>query len=218
MLTYMPGLLLLLAWALALALRRAVGQGRLRHLLPWLATLTALWSATSALGWNFTTQGVSRYALYAAPPMLLLVANELRALPRLPKSTLACIVVAFGLQVWVHATFGWFDYHGHNARHHNIVAGYVLQHWPRFYNPPPEMFCTRTLGTRCFVDPDTGLVREEHLPAVFVDDHGKPKKALAVSCDPERLLKAANWTTDQRATIRKRLSVCSERVPVYVNF
>jgi hypothetical protein len=218
MLTYMPGLLLLLAWALALALWRAVAQRRLRHLLPWLATLAALWSATSALGWNFQTQGVSRYALYAAPPMLLLVASELRARPSLSTSTLACVVVAFGLQAWVHATFGWFEYRGDRNSQHNIVAEYVLQHWPRFYNPPPEIFCARTLRARCYVDLVTGLVREEHLPVVFINDAGKPTKALAVSCDPERLLAAANWTTDQQAAIRRQLSVCVGRVPVYVNF
>jgi hypothetical protein len=218
MITYMPSLLWLLSWSAVLALRRAVTQRTLRHLLPWVATLGVLWSATSALGWNYQTLGMSRYALYAAPPMLLLVANELRALVRVSIWMQACIVIAFGLQLWVHVTFGWFVYRGHNNLHHNIVANYVLQRWPGYYNPPPEMFCARTLGARCFLDPKTGLVEERHLPVVFTSDEGKPVKALAVTCDPDRLLKAADWTAEQRAVIRARLSPCPERVPVYVNF
>jgi hypothetical protein len=218
MITYMPGLLWLLICSAVLALRRAVTARTLGHLLPWLAVLAVLWSATSALGWNYQTLGVSRYALYAAPPMLLLVANEVRALARFNVWIQLCVAVAFGLQLWVHATFGWFAYRGHNNLHHNIVADYVLQRWPRFYNPPPEMFCARTLRARCFLDRDTGLVQEQHLPVVFISDLGKPVKALAVTCDPERLLRAADWSEEQRAVIRARLAPCPERVPVYVDF
>ena len=218
MLTYLPGLLCMLIWALPLTLRRALQTRSAWHLLPWAFTMAVLWSATSALGWNFQTQGVSRYALYAVPGLLLLIAVELRARATLHPSALACIAIAFGLQLWVHASFGWLKFRGHNCLHHNELAEYVLERWPSLYNPPPELFCARTTRGRCFVDQDTGLVREQHLPVIFFGRDHRPLKALAVTCDPERLLAAARWTPEQQARIRERLAACPARIPIYIDF
>ena len=217
MITYMPGLLLVLLYCAVLVVQRSHAARSLRVLLPWAVVLAALWSTTSALNWNYHTQGVSRYVLYCTPALLLLVGVELRARP--PRAlTLAVFALAFALQIQVHRSFGWLKFEGDNSLHHNVVASYVLRHWPSLYRAPGEIFCSRTLRRRCVLDRNTGLVAADELPVVYFDVDGRPRKALAYGCASKRLLGARAWSEAEAARIRRALHPCRPGRLSYIDF
>jgi hypothetical protein len=215
--TYMPGVLLMLLYSLGLVAIRSARERSVRALIPWAVVAFILWSTTSALNWNYHTQGVSRYALYCTPALLMLIAIELER-RRPSASSFVVIALALGLQLQVHRAFGWYEFRGHNGLHHNVVARYVLERWPSLYRPPPEIFCSRTRRQRCVLDPGTGLVAASELPVIFYDRAGHPRKALAPTCARAQLLGAYGWTSEQAARIRDTLPPCEPNRLAYVDF
>jgi hypothetical protein len=148
--------------------------------------------------------------------MLLVIALELRALSRVRAGHVVLAVLALGLQVAVHASFGWFDYRGNNNLEHNPLARYVLERAPSWYAPPPEIFCSRTLRRRCGLDLATGYVSKDYLPAIFADARGRPLKALIDPCEPNATLSAFPFTPPEAEIVRAAAD-CSSPAPRYVN-
>ncbi|HKP59982.1 MAG TPA: hypothetical protein VJV78_24830 [Polyangiales bacterium] len=218
LLVYLPGVLLLWTLSLGSAAWRALQARSLGPLLLAASVVLALYISTSARIWNYHTQGISRYALYTVPALLLVIARELEALPRLRWPFAAAFAVALGLQALVHAEWGWFEYRGNNNLHHNRVALFVLERWPALYNPPPEIFCSRTVERRCWIDLDSGRVTDEYLPAILSDAADSPLKALVQPCKPEATLAARAWTPEQTAQIRAAAASCGSGAPRYLNF
>ena len=189
----------------------------MRPLLPWVALVASLHATTSARIWNYHTQGIARYALYLAPYMLLVIGLELRSLSRARAGHVSLAVLALGLQVAVHASFGWFEYRGNASLDHNPIARYVLQHAPAWYTPPPEIFCSRTRQRRCGLDTQTGYVSDADLPAIFSDARGRPLKALIRPCDPAATLAAFPFTPAEAAVVRAAAQECRSSAPRYVD-
>jgi hypothetical protein len=221
MLVYLPGVLLLLSWSTLLAARRGYRVRSITPLLPIAVVIAILWSTTTARVWNYHTQGMSRYALYTVPVMLGVIGIELKRLERFGWSSASVLAVALGLQLVVHRSFGWFDYRGNDNVHHNQIALAVLQRWPSLYAPVPEIFCSRTLHRRCWIDLETGYVTDEYLPAVLQDAATAPLKALVKPCDPGSTLRARPWSQAQVAMIKAVAADCRERAtigPRYIDF
>jgi hypothetical protein len=218
LLVYLPGVLLLWTLCLGSASWRALRERSAWPLLLAASVVLALWISTSARIWNYHTQGISRYALYTVPALLLVIGRELDALPRLRWPWVLAIGAAFGLQALVHGEWGWFEYRGNNNLHHNRIALYVLERWPKLYNPPPEIFCSRTQERRCWINLESGQVTEEFLPAILADASGAPLKALVQPCKPESTLAARAWTPAQAEQIRAAAASCGNGAPRYLDF
>lgn len=218
MLVYLPGILLLFIASCGMALRRSV---RLRSLAPLLvpgSVLLSLWISTSARIWNYHTQGISRYALYTVPCLLLAIALEFGGQRRERWPVFLTLMAAAALQLLVHREFGLFEYRGNNNLHHNQIALYVLERWPRLYAPPSEIFCSRTLHRRCWIDLATGYVTDEFLPAVQRDQAGVPVKALVKPCALDATRIGHAWTPEQLARIERAAGDCQNAAPRYVDF
>jgi hypothetical protein len=221
MLVYLPGVLLLLALCTLLAARRSYRARSITPLLPMAVVIAILWSTTTARVWNYHTQGISRYALYTVPVMLGVIGIELKKLERFGWSSAIVLVATLGLQLVVHRTFGWFHYHGNDNLHHNQIALAVLERWPSLHAPVPEIFCSRTLHRRCWIDLETGYVTDEYLPAVLQDAAGAPRKALVKPCDPGSTLGTRPWTEAEVAMINALAADCrdpAKRGPRYIDF
>jgi hypothetical protein len=218
MVVYLPGVLLLLLLSLASALRRAYRQRTLWPLAPFVVLAAAFAATTTARIWNYHTQGIARYALYLTPQALLVIARELRLAPRISPAWIGAFACALALQIGVHTAFGWFDYRGDDNLHHNAVARFVLERWPKLYAPPPEIFCSRTRHSRCWLDFDTGYVENASLPAIWIDSHGRPLKALVQACDADATLSRFWFSPGEVAAVRSATSDCKSHAPRYVNF
>jgi hypothetical protein len=218
---YLPGVLLLFAWSLYVAIRKAIRARTVAPLVLPAAIFAALYATTSARIWNYHTQGIARYALYCTPALLLAIGLQLRAAKRIGWVVPALTVVGLSLQVLVHDQFGWFGYRGNDNLHHNVVALYVMERWPSLYVPPPEIFCSRTLHRRCWNNLETGQVEHEFLPAMLADARWMPIKALVSPCEPATLLKSPMLTPEQREELLAAAHRCErsgDRTPIYLNF
>ena len=216
LLIYLPGVLLLWTWSLVIAAQRSV---RTRSIVPLLApasVVLVLWASTSARIWSYHTQGISRYALYTVPAMLLVIGLQQRAAGRLSRSSIVLVLLALCLQATTHRQFGWFAYRGSDNLHHNPIAKLVLLRKPALYSPPPEIFCSRTLHKRCWIDLNTGYVTNDYLPAVWSTLDETPLKALIQRCDLKSTLHARRWKPEQVERIKA--AVCANGEPTYVDF
>jgi hypothetical protein len=219
---YVPGVLLLWTWSVCVATRAAMRARSVAPLLLPATIVLALYASTSARIWNYHTQGVSRYALYCTPALLLAIGVQLKAAGRVGWVLPALVVVGLGLQAGVHAELGWFGYRGNDNLHHNPIALYVMERWPKLYSPPPEIFCSRTLHRRCWNDLETGQVEPEYLPALLIDEQWMAMKALVLPCEPEKILKMYPlFKPEQAELVREAGRRCERsgvRAPRYLNF
>jgi hypothetical protein len=218
---YAPAVLLLFGWSLYAALREAISRRSVAPLVLPAAIVAAMYATTTARIWNYHTQGIARYALYCTPALLLAIGVQLRAASPIGRFVPALAAVGLGLQLAVHHRLGWFGYAGNNNLHHNAVALYVMDRWPALYAPPPEIFCSRTLHRRCWIDLESGQVAREFLPALYLDDHWMPIKGLVSPCDLGAMLQSPLLTPKQRERAQALMRRCErtgDRTPVYLNF
>jgi hypothetical protein len=221
MLVYLPGVLLLWLWSVGSAARDAVRTRSIAPLLLPAAILFTFYATTSARIWNYHTQGIARYALYCTPALLLGIGVQLKAAARMGWVVPTLVVIGLGLQSVVHHEFGWFGYRGNDNLHHNKVAMYVLERWPKLYAPPPEIFCSRTLHKRCWIELETGQVERGFLPVLMLDDRWSAIKGLTLPCEPEGILKFMLFTPEQKESVQAAARRCEKtgaRAPMYLNF
>jgi hypothetical protein len=211
-----PGILFLLLIAAGCAIPRALRERDAWGLGLLACALLGMLASTCQRNWNHPTFGISRYALYAIAPLLLFVGYELGRL-RWPAWRFVVIgALACGLQLIVHRAYGLFDYQGEDSGHHSPFARYVLDHWPRLYSPPPEIFCERTVS-HCQQNLDTGLPAAKNYPVIYFDENHTPRKVLAADCQLEPVLSAWLWSQHQRERIRAQLAKCHGNGPVYLD-
>jgi hypothetical protein len=215
MLFYTPGLLLMLLAATVVSGMRARREGTVWEIGLLGCTLFTLLASTCQWNWNHPTLGVSRYVLYAVGPMLLYIGVWLSQ-ASLSTARVAIVVIAVALQLAANLEYGFFQYRGTDFMHQSPAAQYVLGHWPALYSPPHEIFCERVLH-RCGTDRRSGEVLAKQLPVVWRDHDGRARKILAADCDPERVLRAAQWTPVEATAIRDAMRNCHASGPTYVN-
>ena len=215
MFVWLPGLSLLLLLTAAWSLRRSLRERDVWTLGLLGCVLFGMFASTCQRNWNHPTFGVSRYVVYAVAPFLMYIGRELtqqRGAVRLP---LCAAALALALQVALHSHSGWFSYRGHDSAHHGVVASYVLEHWPALYAAEPEHFCERTKQNRCQTEPEGHLLHSEY-PIIWSDSQARARKILTRGCDPEPVLRARPWTSEEDAAIRKGLRGCHDGEPHYI--
>jgi hypothetical protein len=213
---YAPGVSLVLLVASVGALWRLRTRHQVSGVLLLGCVLFSMFASTVQRNWNHPTFGISRYALYGIAPALLFVGQELRQHTPAPKLLVGLVIVALGLQLMVHQAFGYFEYRGNDSAHHSPLARYVLERWPKYYTPHPEIFCERA-KRQCWPDPLTGEPLPDALPVIWRDSRGTARKILATRCDAAKLLRAAAWSDAERATIQAAMRDCKGRGTLYID-
>ena len=145
MLPYLPGILLLFA---------ASSLAELRHLrtaltsLERLALLLAMaLPCTITQNWNSGAAGLSRYAVWMLPLVLMGVAHSMdrwlagRRLVRRAALVAAGVVVVSQASISL-ARGGLVQ--GDDSTEHSCAARFVLDHAPALYSPTPHIFVSRT--------------------------------------------------------------------------
>lgn len=175
MIVGMPALaVLLLGWAW----RRQPSVPEARRLLVACVLTTALLAlpALPVINWNSGAQGMMRYAVWAAMPLLFALLWQLRG----RRGWLAPVAVALLLQVLTTRALERYTYVQFSP-----LAQRVLEHAPAWYNPEPEIFAERSKHSDDYFEP----------PAVYTYRyHGQPAKTLYHAATPasERALCGPN--------------------------
>lgn len=129
-----PALLLLLAaWGLA----RRPDDGGAPLLLPACMLLTLLMAlpALPVINWNSGAQGIMRYAVWDAMPLLFAALWQLRTRRGWLPAVLLVLMVQAPVS-WLLERYVYVDF--------SPMATYVLRHAPQWYNPEPEIFAERS--------------------------------------------------------------------------
>ena len=125
---------LLLAWSWA---DRKSDAGGVRLLAAcMLVTLALILPALPVINWNSGAQGVMRYAVWAAMPLLFALVWRLRQ--REGWRWIPLMMVTLGLQIGITVALERFRYVEFSP-----LAKRVMEHAPDFYNPEPELFAER---------------------------------------------------------------------------
>jgi hypothetical protein len=123
---------LLFAWSLA-----DLKRGGVRLLAAcMLVTLALVLPALPVVNWNSGAQGVMRYAVWAAMPLLFALIWQLRW--RQNWRWMPPMMLVLGLQIGITGALERFRYVEFSP-----LAKRVMEHAPDFYNPDPELFAER---------------------------------------------------------------------------
>jgi hypothetical protein len=206
MITYVPGYLLLLAPAIGLRLRNLVRHRRFVPMLEVVLLALGILATTATSNWNSGMTGPSRYVVCFLPPILMLIASDLRdrdLLSRSPSWTKWTLAAALGLQLLAVGSRGVFEYRGASYNQHNRIAQFVLSRWPYLYSPEVSIFCRRT-AEDCRVSGTSGLPGQAFYPIIFRTEAGTPKKALCMGNNPWTLLQSLDQPDEELQTRIRR--------------
>lgn len=95
--------------------------------------------AMSTVNWNSGAAGPMRYAVWGAAPLLYLALAGLALQHRWPARTLLLVLLAQGLAMWHSKQYEYREF--------SPAAAWLLRTAPALYNPDPEIFHDRALGT-----------------------------------------------------------------------
>jgi hypothetical protein len=175
----MPGVLFAVVAAVALALKTA--EANARSLVAREVALTLFVVAIMAApalavhNWNAGCRVVIRYGYWVALPLLVLALELTQAwLMQRPSGWYVLgVTLALGLGVMIPNGVTGERY---GYLRHTWLAKLALRHAPGAYNPVPEIFAERTLGSE----------RPPHEFPVVWPRHGAPVKVLAPDDEPVR--------------------------------
>lgn len=141
----------------------------------------------AVLNWNSGANGIMRYALWAAMPILLAFLLRLRERARWPAALLAGLALVQA-GAMVHASR--YDY-----VHFSPLANNVLAHAPRWYHPEPEIFAERMANNDDYIHQDKVYVyRPPGLPAKTLFHPSNPQLDEML-CGKDRVLAPDNRFT-----------------------
>jgi len=147
MIVGIPGVLIGVTGAIALALRAPGGSERRRVVAnAGAALLVVVCMAVptfSIHNWNSGSVVFMRYAYWLAMPLFELGLEVAASLPAAQRAVVAGVAAALQLGLLLPNGFAGENY---NYLRHTWAATFVLEHWPGAYNPVPEIFYERTLG------------------------------------------------------------------------
>lgn len=153
--------------------------------LALLLTLMLAIPALSTTNWNSSSNGMMRYAVWAAMPLLAALLWRLRAQARWPRVALTALLLA---QACAMAAAQRYDYLDPSP-----LARWVLAHYPAVYHPDPEIFFERMTHVDGWGEPERSYQ--------YRDARGGVVKTLfnihnsrfgAALCGPGRALDAAS--------------------------
>ncbi|USX15500.1 hypothetical protein NHH88_06880 [Oxalobacteraceae bacterium OTU3CAMAD1] len=179
---------LLLAWGWA---GRRDGGGAAWRLLGACAamTLALVLPALPVINWNSGAQGIMRYAVWAAMPLLFALVWQMHG--RRGWRWLVPVLVVLGLQAGVTRALGAFRYVEFSP-----LAKRVMEHAPGLYNPDPELFAERTTHVdEYFKEPEIYLYRYKGVVTKALYHISNPGVAAAL-CGPGSALAADNALVD----------------------
>lgn len=159
--------------------------------IAFVLTLGLALPTLSATNWNSGAIIVSRYAYWAAMPLLAVCILGLVQLDA--RARRIALLSSLALQ----ALAAWQAYRPGVASYlvHGRIAQRVLDRAPRFYNPDPEIFLKRELHKEVLLTNDTVIVHEGVRGATKLMRHWTNDSATAGLCAPGTLLKADHVTT-----------------------
>jgi hypothetical protein len=149
----------------------------------FLLILALLTLCASTDNWNHGTSGPARYVIWILPLLFYIITDNSVTLM---KSAATKIILGSALLMQVYLVIsGGFLIRGEDYLKHTAAAEFVLNHFPRLYNPSFEIFCERTMHR------ESDCVN----PTIYKHD-GKCKKAL-VNCEGLTALKSVCGESNQ---------------------
>jgi hypothetical protein len=129
-----------------------------------------------------------RYAFWAAMPLLYVLLLRLRGMPRWPVLPLLLLGLA-QLGAMAHArTYGYVEF--------SPAAKAVLERFPQWYHPEPEIFAERQFGNDDYIKPEFVYVRRVDGKAVTTLFNTQQPGIEEKLCGPGKRLAADNVTAD----------------------
>ena len=168
LLPYSPGIVILFFLSLFILLRklRTRSDKDALILIPLVLGLTV---GLCTRNWNGGTFGPQRYIVCFLPLILFFIVTYVNINDA--RRSIACaIVFSVILQIVVIGSCGFLRYKGARYKRHNLVATFLLDHFPRLYSPPYEIFYERTLHKEGY---------PEKFPVVYRNRDGHVTKILS---------------------------------------
>ena len=176
---------LLLVWAW----RRQPGVPEGRRLLAACALTTVLLTlpALPVINWNSGAQGMMRYTVWAAMPLLFALLWQLRA----RRGWLAPVAVTLALQMLTMRTLERYTYVEFSP-----LARRVLEHAPAWYNPEPEIFAERSKHSDDYFDPPAVYTFRYHGRVTKTLYHAATPASVRALCGPDAVPAPSNDYVD----------------------
>ena len=158
---------------IAVVLRESVLRRKLTGNLQLCFVLIAMMLAcTTSTNWNHGTAGPTRYMIWMLPIVFFIMINQEKKL-LLNVVYSGMIFVTIVIQAVMVGRMGGFESQVSYLRF-SPLAKFALQHFPRFYNPTPEIFIERSLGFESQIGNEGGTDRMIY----YKDPSGRCQKAL----------------------------------------
>lgn len=137
--------------------------------------------------WHFGTSGYgpSRHIIFIIPILLILSYEFMEKFSLREKIKLSGILIIS--QVWILSLNGFFLPNFENSLKHNQITKFVLNNYPHYYNPTPEIFVDRTLSK------DQNYIST----AIYKNEKGYCKKAYVLKHDKEQILNECGYIPEQ---------------------
>jgi hypothetical protein len=145
--------------------------------------VTPLFFFPAIINWNHGTAGYgpTRYALYIIPFLIYYFVRNFKVSVRH-----SIILVLFvGTQLFVLFFNGFFMPPLESSFKHTPYAKFILNNFPQFYNPTPEIFIERTSGKEIVID------------TVIYKDNGICKKAYVLLNRSQKLINECGYIPSQ---------------------
>jgi len=137
--------------------------------------------------WHFGTSGYgpSRHIIFLIPILILLTYEFLQKFPLREKIKISLILIFS--QAPILYLNGYFLPNFENTLKHNHISRFVLNNYPHFYNPTPEIFIDRTLSQ------DFNYLSS----SVYKNEKGECKKAYILKHNKDYLLRECGFIPNQ---------------------
>lgn len=130
--------------------------------------------------WHYGTAGFAptRHVLYFIPVLIYFVTTYFT----INIKSVVLLIIPFILQLYALTYNSFLTPTFFNSLSHNQYAQYVLNYFPKFYNPTPKIFVDRTTHTD-----------KKFLTTAIYKFHDKCKKAFVVQTDKNLLIKECEY-------------------------
>lgn len=137
--------------------------------------------------WHFGTAGYgpSRHIIFLVPILIILCYEFLQNFSNKEKVKILGLVIFS--QIFLLSLNGFFLPNFENTLKHNQLSRFVLNNYPHYYNPSPEIFIDRTISN------DFNYLSS----AIFKNEKGVCKKAYILKHDQEKILNECGYIPEQ---------------------
>ncbi|MDD4937979.1 MAG: hypothetical protein PHX34_03090 [Candidatus Shapirobacteria bacterium] len=149
--------------------------------------LTILFYQTNP-GWNFGTAGFgpSRHIIFIIPFLIYFLTISLK-----PKTkNYLCLTLIIVSQIFILSSNGLIHPNFENSLKLTPLSKYILNHYPQYYNPTPEIFIDRTNHT------DNG-----YPTTAIYKNNGICRKAYVLITDKDKLISQCSYIPDKYLNI-----------------